>query len=132
MNLSSSRVVERAARFGIVVTPVLALLTAIVYGTYASLGLAMGGALATGSLWLSNFIVRSTLRRDSHGWQSHFALQILMLLKLPLFMLIALALMRLGMASAIGFISGYALVYSALVVGAVLERSAPARCDKEA
>ena len=132
MNHSSGKVVERGIRFGILVTPIVALATALVYGPYPSIGLAIGGVVATGSLWLSSFVVRSTLKRDSHGWQSHFALQILLILKLPFFGLIAYTLMRLGMAAAIGFISGYALVYSALVVGAILERSAPARCDKEA
>ena len=120
-------------RFTLRTVPLVAAVAAIVvyfiFGLKDCEGFAVGAALSLLSLWIGKLSVRKTLTSKNTKVFAISALQGLLLLKLPLFVLVVLFVNSLGRGPLISFLFGYPLVYLGLIVGAILDRSAPATCE---
>jgi membrane protein CcdC involved in cytochrome C biogenesis len=93
-------------------------------------GFLIGAALSLLSLWVGKLAVQKTVHSKNTKVFTISALQGLLLLKLPLFVLVVLFVNSLGRGPLVSFLVGYPLVYLGLIVGAILDRSAPATCDE--
>lgn len=109
------------------VTPILLALAApfVWYfaGLYALVGFGLGAALSWGSLLAANTVVRG-IDETKTKFSAQSRLQLLLLAKLPIFMIVIFFTNSLGTGGLIAFLVGYLLVYLALVLGA-LRKSSP-------
>jgi len=99
-------------------------------GAFPALGFLVGAILSFGSLFIGKWIVARTIGRPAKRVMTHFSLQLLMLLKLPLFLVVVLWINSLGRTPVGCFLVGYGLVYLLLLTGAIF-RSAPATYDED-
>jgi len=99
-------------------------------GPASAAGFALGGAVSIGSLWLARRVVGSSIIHGNPKLAAQAKLQLLLLLKVPLFAIVIFFTNSLGLGAISAFLAGYLLVYLALVIGALRQRAGATTTDE--
>jgi len=97
-------------------------------GAHALAGFCLGAALSWGSLFAASIVVRG-IDETKTKFSAQARLQLLLLAKLPIFAIVIFFTSSLGISGLIAFLSGYLLVYLALVLGALRKGSPSTSTD---
>jgi len=113
-------------------TPIMAALCVPVIWYFSGLaavaGFGLGAALSWGSLLAANTVVGG-INGTKTKFSAQSRLQLLLLAKLPAFMIVIFFTNSLGTGALIAFLAGYLLVYLALVLGAFLKSNPSTSTD---
>jgi len=112
----------------LVVTPI-ALVIGPLVSWKAAAAFAFGDALSIASLYAAQLTVLRIVTPESAKVPVISKLQLLLLIKLPIFAAVVWFVNSLGRVPLFYFLAGYLLVYFGLLVGAIFYRSAPAAYD---
>lgn len=99
-------------------------------GLPGTVGFVIGGAVSIGSLWVARQVVGSSIIHGNPKLAAQAKLQLLLLLKVPLFAIVIFFTNSLGLRAISAFLGGYLLVYLALVIGARRQRAGATSTDE--
>ncbi|MBA3725805.1 MAG: hypothetical protein H0W86_04980 [Armatimonadetes bacterium] len=102
----------------------------LIGGLPAGVGFAIGGAVSIASLWMARLVVGSSINEANAKLAEQARLQLLLLLKVPLFAIVIFFTNSLGMGAISAFLGGYLLVYLALVLGALKQPDTATTTDE--
>ena len=102
----------------------------LIGGLPVAAGFAIGGALSIASLWMARLVVGNSIGQANAKLAAQAKLQLLLLLKVPLFAIVIFFTNSLGLGAISAFLGGYLLVYLALVIGALRQRAGATSTDE--